>query len=731
MLIASTHKRLRLMKIKGSIFFSLLALCIFGAAFYYPSGNNEEKESVLMQNVLTTLNRYHYQPQDIDDDFSERVMEIYLENIDGARRYLTQSDVDQLMTYKTKLDDQAREGKFEFFNLSLELLKEGLKKSEAYFKEFINEPFDFAKDETIEFDPDKRGYAKGDAELQEYWRKYIKYQVMIRFEDKLERQKKLLAKKSESSSESEEGESEGDKIKTEAELEKEARDQVKEIFDRLFNIESKKKRANYLDAYINALTEIYDPHTQYFSPIEKEEFDIRLSGQYEGIGARLIQEGDYVKVSEVIPGGPAWKGKELEKNDIILKVAQGDEEPKDMYGLATMDVVQYIRGKKETEVRLTVRKVDGSEAVISMIRDIIIMEESFAKSLILDGSVEGERVGYISLPNFYANFNNRNEGRFCSDDVATEIAKLKAENVDGIILDLRSNGGGSLEEVVKMSGFFIEEGPIVQANYRGKSPRIHSDSDKSVLWDGPLVVMVNSFSASASEILAAALQDYDRAIVVGSNSTYGKGTVQMFLDLDRTVRGWENFKPFGQVKITMQKYYRVNGGSVQLRGVTPDIIFPDNFYYIKTGEKEQESAMAWTEIDPVDYEQSAFVINNRDEIIRNSNSRISENEAFQKIMENARRLKDQRDETEYTLNLEDYGEYELNLEKESEAFNKLFKKEVNKGISNPSPDAAAIKLDETKQARNEDWIKSVSKDIYLNETINVIHDLIRKGQEKE
>lgn len=715
------------MKIKGPFFFSILALTLLGAAFYIPYGDNKEKESVLIQNILQTLNKFHYQPQSINDEFSQKSMTVYLERLDGGRRYLTQSDINRLKKFEKDLDNQAKAGSFEFFDLSVELLEAGMSKAKAFYEEFIEEPFDYELKESIELDPDKRGYAADEKGLKEFWRKYIKYQIMIRLEDKLDQQEKLVEKIA--NGEASEGEDAKEKIKSKEELEAEARKQVKEIFDRLFNIESKTKRSNRLELYINALAEVYDPHTQYFSPIEKEEFDIRLSGQYEGIGARLMQEGDYTKVSEIIPGGPAWKGKDLEENDLILKVAQGEEEPQDIYGMSVTDVVQYIRGKKGTEVRLTVRKVDGSEEIVSMTRDVIVLEESFAKSLILDGVEAGERVGYISLPNFYANFRDRNGGRFCSDDVALELEKLKEDSVSGIILDLRNNGGGSLEEVVKMSGFFIEEGPIVQANYRGKTPKIHRDSDKSSLWDGPLVIMVNNFSASASEILAAALQDYDRAIIVGSNSTYGKGTVQMFLDLDRTVHGWEDFKPFGQVKITMQKYYRINGGSVQLRGVTPDVILPDNFYYIKTGEKEQDSAMEWSKIDPVDYAQSVFVIENRDQIITQSNERVSANEGFNKILENAKRLKEQRDETEYTLNLEAYSDFEESLEAESKAFNHLFKKDVNTGIAVPSADASSIESDDTKKARFEDWKKSVAKDIYLNETLNIVHDLIATHQQ--
>ncbi|MEN0006049.1 MAG: carboxy terminal-processing peptidase, partial [Bacteroidota bacterium] len=356
-------------------------------------------------------------------------------------------------------------------------------------------------------------------------------------------------------------------------------------------------------------------------------------------------------------------------------------------------------------------------------RDIVQLEDRWAKSLILDGKEEGERIGYIYLPSFYADFQNRN-GRFCSTDVEQELEKLKAENVDAIILDIRDNGGGSLRDVVKMTGFFIENGPVVQVKGRRQPAKVLQDVDPSVQYDGPLVVMVNENSASASEILSAALQDYNRALIVGAKSTFGKGTVQSFIDLDRTISGNQNIKPLGEIKLTYQKFYRINGGSVQLKGVVPDIILPDNFQFFKMGEKRNEYAMQWTEIAPADYSQNVMRLDNVETLKQLSEARVGSNPTFQKIVDNAKRLKAQRDQSTYPLSFEDYQMLENKRTEESKKFNDILDKEVNTGISNLMVDQPNIELDESRKARNEDWIKTVAKDIYLQETINIVHDML-------
>lgn len=422
----------------------------------------------------------------------------------------------------------------------------------------------------------KKPFAKDDATLKDYWRQSMKWETMTRLAEKLEKKEK--------------GE-ENFKDKTYEELEAEARKDVLKVYDDWYVRLEKRKRNDYLSMYLNTFTNIFDPHTEYYEPIDKQNFDIGMSGRLEGIGARLQTDGDLTKVSEIIVGGPAWKEGKLEENDKIVKVAQGDDpEWTDITGMVINDVVQLIRGKPGTKVRLSVKKADGSTKEIVIIRDVVIIEEGFAKSLLIE-TEEKETIGYLRLPKFYADFNNSN-GRRCADDVAVELEKLKQAGVQGIILDLRSNGGGSLRDVVKMSGFFVEEGPIVQVKSRTRKAEVLSDDDPGVQYSGPLIVMVNQFSASASEILAAALQDYGRAVIVGTGtSTFGKGTVQRFFDLDAVIRGNPEVKPLGEIKLTVQKFFRVNGGSTQLRGVTPDIVLPDNWLYLETGEKEEDFPM--------------------------------------------------------------------------------------------------------------------------------------------
>ncbi len=696
------------MKFRGPIFFSILAIAILAAAIY-PQVDNAEKEAVLMQSILSGFNQLHFRPKAIDDGFSEQVYNFYLEQVDYGRRFLTEEDLARMAPYKHKLDDEANGSSFEFFDLSLEILEAALNKTQAYYREALAEPFDYTADESVELDGKKRPFARDDAELKDFWLKYAKYETLERLAAKLEEQ---------------EGKGEEAEQRSFEELEKESREEVVEFFDDWYGRMQKLKREDRLSIYFNTITHIFDPHSEYYQPIDKENFNIRLSGRLEGIGASLRTEGDYTKVARIVVGGPAWKQKELEEEDTILKVKQEDEKDAvDITGMLLNDVVQLIRGKKGTVVTLTIKKVDGTVKDVTIERDIVILEEQFAKSLILDGAADGERIGYINLPSFYADFEDNN-GRFSAEDIAQEIEKLKAENVDGIIIDLRNNGGGSLRDVVKMSGFFIEKGPVVQVKSRGQAPEVLRDVDPRVQYDGPLAIMVNTYSASASEILAAALQDYGRAIIVGSNSTFGKGTVQRFLDLDRTIRGYSELKPLGEIKLTTQKFYRINGGSTQLHGVTPDIVLPDNLHYIETGEREREYAMEWTEIPAVEYSQNVMKIRNLEEIKARSAKRVAETAPFQKVLENAKRLEEQRDQTELPLQLAAYQKMQEEQEAEAERYEGLFELEVNHGVANLSTDLPGIQIDEARKARNDNWIEQVTKDIYIRETVNIVHDLI-------
>lgn len=658
----------------------------------------------------------HFEPKEINDEFSEQAFNLYLEDIDGARRLLTQQDIAELEVYKLEIDDETANGDMTFFNLSLEILDKALDKTQGFYREILASPFDYTVKEKVQLNGEKRGWPADDAAQKDYWNRFLKYEVMQEYAEKLEAQKKEQEKE------------EGDEAilaKTAEELEAEARKSVLDLFDNYYERLRKLKREDRLSTFLNTITSLFDPHTAYRKPFDSQQFDVHMSGKLEGIGATLQTDGDYTKVSRVVVGGPAWRGKELEANDLIIAVAQGKEESVDIKGMVLDDVVQLIRGKKGTEVRLTIKKEEGEEKTISIIRDVVELEDMFAKSLIIDGVGEGERIGYIYLPSFYVDFNDRN-GRHCAKDVELELEKLKAEDVDGIILDLRDNGGGGLSEVVDMSGLFIEKGPIVQVKSRGRAPEVLKDTDSKVQYDGPLVVMTNFNSASASEILAAALQDYGRAVIVGSNSTFGKGTVQRVIDLDRTIRGFEQYKPLGDLHLTIQKYYRINGGSVQLRGVTPDIVLPDVYHYIKTGEKDRKFPLAWTEIEPTDYSQNVFHLDYMADLQEKSADRVQNSEKFQKVMDYARWFKEQRDNSEYSLLMSDYLARESKQKEGSNLFRNLMKDEINFNVSNLAVDMPEIEKDEGRIERNKNFVESKSTDIYIQETLNVMHDILEK-----
>ncbi len=723
------------MNFKSPLFFAILVIGLFVAS-YAPHVDIEEKDNLLLQTLLGGIQQLHYSPNEVDDDFSKQVFDLYIERLDNGRRWLTASEMEMLKAYEMQIDDAVTNPNYEFFEKSVELKKAGLARAESYYKEILKTPFDFTKMEEIELDGDKKAFAKDEAQLKEYWRKTLKYDVMTRLATKLEQQEEAREKeidkmdadgnpKEEKSLMKEKEERKELLSKSKEDLEIEAREKTLERYDDWFERLNQERRSDYMSNYLNAITNVFDPHTSYYLPKDKENFDINMSGTLEGIGARLQQGDEYTKVTDIIPGGPAWRGKELEKEDLIMKVTQGgdsDEEPLDVTGLRIDDVVAKIRGKKGTEVILTVKRVDGTVKDISIIRDVVILDEGYAKSVTLNYTDVVDNIGYIKLPRFYADFNRRG-GRSCAVDVAKEIEKLNAKNVNGIILDLRNNGGGSLRDVVTMSGLFIEEGPIVQVKARNRKPEVLTDDDPSVQYDGPLIVMVNEFSASASEILAAALQDYGRAVIVGSNNTFGKGTVQRFFDLDSAIRGNEDLKPLGEVKMTIQKFYRINGGSTQLKGVTPDIVLPDNFTYIPTGEQDNEYAMKWTEIPAVDYEQNVRSVDNLSQLIAKSKKRVANSEVFQKVDKNAKRLKEQRDDTNSTLGIKEYITELDMLEKEAEVYKDIFTPIEALTVENLAVDLEEINVDESKKARNEDWLKSIKKDAYIQEALHIIKDM--------
>ncbi|GAB4379161.1 MAG: carboxy terminal-processing peptidase [Salibacteraceae bacterium] len=675
------------------------------------SGNPErEKEKVLLSLLIQTVENSHFSPRLIDDKFSKDVFDLYLKRLDFSKRFLLKSDVAKLKAHEHNLDDQIKQGSFEFFDLSYEIYSKRLEEAKSYYKEILSEPFDLTIDETLELDEEKRDFASSTKELKDYWRKILKYQALTRIVEMEEKQEKA--------SESNDTLT----LRTLQEMEEKARKSLMKSNDRFFDRIEKWERSDLQEVYINAIMNVYGPHTGYFPPKDKENFDISMSGQLEGIGAQLQEKDGYIKVVNIVPGSASYRQGELEEGDIILKVAQGDEEPVDVTDMRLDDAVKLIRGKKGTEVRLTVKKIDGVIKVISIIRDVVILEETYAKSAIVENET-GIRVGYIFVPKFYADFNKPGGGRAAGEDVRKELEKLKGEGVDGVVLDLRGNGGGSLRDAIEMTGHFISSGPVVQVKSRFGRPDIMRDHNSDVTYDGPLVVMMNHFSASASEILAAAIQDYNRGLILGANSSFGKGTVQRFFDLDRMLTAASSeYRPLGAVKVTTQKFYRINGGATQLKGVIPDIVFPDQYNYMEVGEKEQEFVMGWDEIEPANY--TPWKTNyNKDLVVANSMKRIALNPVFQKVDERAKMLDEQRKQTLINLNYMAFTTRQKELDKQAEAFENMFEPIENLDIKNLAVDYSEIIKDTVKTELNEKWIKKLKKDQYLNEAIYVISEM--------
>ncbi|WP_396196611.1 carboxy terminal-processing peptidase [Flavobacterium sp.] len=667
--------------------------------------SDPEKDKLLLELLTMVLERGHYSPVAMDDAFSKKVYAKYLEGIDPTKRFFLQSDIEEFSKFELQIDDMIKRKDLTFFNLTNSRLLQRMQESRGIYEQVLASPFDFTSNENINVDYEKLPYAKSKKELTDRWRKQLKLQALSSITDKQKLEEDKKAKDANYTAKSFEA------------IEKEVRENSLKSLDEYFNfIQKELTRNDWFSIYLNAIVERFDPHTFYFSPEDKEKFDVSMSGTFEGIGARLQKKNDAVEISELISGGPAWKGKELEAGDLILKVAQGAEEPIDVAGMRLDDVVKKIKGPKGTEVRLTVKKVDGSIKVISIIRDEVETEETFAKSSIVEK--DGKRFGIIYLPKFYISFENK-ENRDAYKDVALEIERLKAQNIDGLVMDLRDNGGGSLETVVKMVGLFIPEGPVVQVKAPGRNPEILPDPDKKVQYEGPLVVMINNFSASASEIFAAAIQDYKRGIVVGSKHSYGKGTVQNVIDLNQFIRG-NSYGDLGALKTTIQKFYRINGGSTQREGVMSDIVFPDRYTYLDMGERDEESALPWDKIAPAKYEPLPI---NYDQIISNSKKRIASNSYFKLIDENAKWIFERKDDNSFSLNLNQFKKEMAQSDAKIKKF-KVLSEYNNKLKFNSLPhELVQFEKDSLLKQKRERWHEDLQKDVYMEETLNVIAEI--------
>ncbi len=665
--------------------------------------NQESKEQATLFAVHRVLDYAHYKPQKLDNQFSEKVFGEFIKNLDPSKRFLLQSDIDSLSKYKYLIDDEINSLQMDLFKKAYNIVLKRQRKSFDYVNEILSEPFQLHIDETMNLDYEHISFAKTEKELKNRWRKYLKSSVLSKIYDK----QKDAKKKKDSSFVS----------KSLTDLEKEARKDTKKIMKNFKEAMRDMEEVDYFSMFLNAITMQYDPHTNYFSPEGKDRFDISMSGSFEGIGARLQKDGDYVKIIEIIPGGPAAKDGVLKVGDLITKVGQGNEAPVDIIGMSLSKTVKLIKGKKGTVVKLFVKRMDGTGKVIPITRDKVELAETFAKSLIIDNK-KGEKFGYIYLPKFYINFKD-NEQRSAASDIKKELKKLKKEKVQGIILDLRNNGGGSLSTVVDIGGFFIDYGPIVQVKDKKEKVEILDDRDAHIIYDGNLIVLVNELSASASEILAAALQDYDRAIIIGSK-TYGKGTVQNFISLNRV--GGNKYGDLGALKWTTKKFYRVTGASTQRKGVTPDILVPDRYSHLKVREENEKTALKWDKISSSNFKKW-YNLSEKENIIREEQERVNHDSIFINIDKQAQWLANRKND--YTLYL-DFDKYKADIEKtekENKKFDSLIKFQTQYSIQSLDQDIIGKENDTIFKSKREKWIKQLEKDVYLNEALRVLEKM--------
>ena len=670
------------------------------------------KYEKIMRLVGEMLSEGHFSPKDINDDFSKKVFYKYFEELDFEKNLFLQQDINALNKYSTKIDDELKGAPVEFFLEVSKIYNKRTQEATAIYKDILSRPFDFTVKETVTTDPSKLKFASSEAERRDAWRKRLKYVVLQRYVDLLEARESNKGK-------------EGFVVKTDAELEKEARDKVLLSMDRTFDrYRTKFNDDEKFSVYVNTIAELMDPHTEFMAPVDKRSFDEMLSGSFFGIGAQLTYDEGNIKIASVLPGGPAKKSGEVEVGDVIVRVAQGSETPTELAGYAVEDAVKLIRGKEGTEVKITLRKKDGTLKNLSLIRAKIVQDESYVRSAVINEGTS--KIGYIYLPDFYANFNDPSDPHRSSVDVAKEVKKLKDEKVDGIVIDLRNNGGGALYDVIQIAGLFIDEGPIVQVKDRGnRQPEVMRDKNGGVLYDGPLAVLVNEFSASASEIFAAAIQDYGRGIVIGSTSTYGKGTVQRSIGLDPASNFTNTNAELGSLKLTLQKYYRVNGGSVQKKGVVPDIVLPDYYEYLKFRERDNENALPYDEIERARYQtfQPGFSF----ETVKNlANARIGNDSVFRMIKKETDLLSRQ-DDKEYPLELSQFRQEQKITREAVKRIEKLVKLDQAMNISYLQQDAQRyVSEDKEKTERYKNWLNNVSKDRYVDEAVKVIHDMVNQ-----
>ena len=691
------------MNMKHKYLFLIIPLIFIGFTFSDKKFSDPNKDRLLIEIVKYVVEKGHYNKIEINDDVSEKIFSSFINQFDSQKRFFLKSDIKNFEKYKFKLDDQIKNYDLTFFNLVYETSKLRFEEIKKYYNEIIANPFDFNSKETLDLDFENKDYSKNKNEVKQRWRKQLKFSTLDIALLKL-----------------------GDSLDfIDDRVYNESLAIVKKNTQDFFEFYADMDRDDWFSTYINSFLNQLDPHTFYFQPDDKERFDVNISGKFNGIGARLTKTEGTIKIVEIIIGGPIWKDKLLDVGDIILKVSQEGEEPVDVVGVKLDDAIKLIKGPAKSYVTLTVKKIDGSIRDVKIMRDLVELEEVYAKSTLI--SKENVNYGYISLPKFYVDFSDY-KNRNSAEDVKNHIIKLKNNGMQGLILDLRNNGGGSLQTVVDMTGLFIEKGPVVQVKSIGNRKKVLYDRNPEIVWDGPLVVLINEMSASASEILAAALQDYKRAVIIGSEKSFGKGTVQNIIDLNKFISN-SNFD-MGALKITTDKFYRINGESVQLEGVKSDVVIPDSYMYIFNGERDEKNPLQWDKIDAAYYTKwNGF--KNMNFITSNAQNRINSNNYHKLISKRAEWIKEQRDNKIIPLNFSSYKDYTESNSKKNKLFESISDYSNNLNFKLLKTEKEFIMSNKELLSNRNRWHKNLKRDIFISEGINILEHIFSNKTKSE
>ena len=683
------------MSLRFSIIITILSLTIFGFTLKKNKLSDPEKEKVLLEIVKYVVERGHYNSIDLDDNFSVKIFDDFISKLDPQKRFFTVNDIRQLNRYKYKIDDQIKNYQLEFFEETYKTYNQRVIDAKLFVDKVFETDFDFSENEFIDLNNDSIPFSIGKNQLFERWRKQIKYSVLD------------IVTQRYSSDSLDFNEIKINAIST-----------VKKNTNDFFDYANELDRDDWFSVFVNSFVSQFDPHTFYFKPDDKEKFDVSISGKFDGIGARLSKADGNVKIVDVIIGGPVWRDKLLDVGDVILAVGQGDDELVSIYGMKLDDSIKLIKGPAGTVVTLRVKKIDGQIQDVKIKRDEVELEETFAKSTVI--SKNDNNYGYISLPKFYADFDNY-KNRNSANDVKNEIIKLKNNGIQGLILDLRNNGGGSLQTVVEMTGLFIEKGPVVQVKSIGNRKKVLYDRDPQVYWDGPLVLLINEMSASASEIISAALQDYNRAIIIGSEKSFGKGTVQNIIDLNRFISNTDY--DMGALKVTTDIFYRINGESVQLEGVQSDIIIPDSYMYIFNGERDEKNPIKWDKIGPATYTKWNKYSDKFNYVKDQINKKLDQNKLINNIYDRAQWIRNQQNLKNVPLNIVEYKKYQKNQKQKASQFDNISKYQNELSFNLLKAEKPFINANRELFEARAKWHESLSKDIFIDQAVNAL-DLI-------